>query len=162
MIKKITLAGIVALSLIGCGSDGSSSAPTTEVKEIAELEGFWNTSYEENGKQDIIYEHFLANGEIIIYDYQGDTYDNGSDCYLIGKSVYEIRQDVAGVFHFYDTEEEKIGLQFDATISKDELTLINPFKPDEKLVYPKVTTSISDIEAKECTKNSVNLLQKKR
>ena len=162
MIKKITLATLLALTLIGCGSDGSSTAPKTEVKEIAELEGFWNTSYEKNGKKDTIYEYFLANGEIVIYDYQKDELDNGSDCYLIGKSVYEIRQDVAGVFHFYDTKEEKIGLQFDAEISKDELTLKNPFKPDETLIYPKVTKNIRDIEAKECIKNAVTLLQKKR
>ena len=162
MIKKITLVSVLALILTGCGSDGSSSSPRYKVDEISQLEGFWNTSYEKEGKQDTIYEYFLSNGEIVIYDYQKDSRDNGSDCYVIGKSIYEIRKDVAGIFHFYNTKEEKIGLQFDAEISKDELTLINPFNPDEIIIYPKVSKNIADIEAKECIQNAVHSLEKKR
>ena len=162
MIKKITLISITVLALMGCGGSDSSEAVSTKVTDIAGLEGFWNTSYDKDGKHDELYEVFLANGEITLYDYQGDTFDNGADCYLIGRSRVEIRQNVAGVFYFYDLKEEKEGLKFDAEISTDALTIIDAFEPNKKLVYPKVTKTLAEIEAKRCPSSNKAVFKKRR
>ncbi len=152
MIKKLALTSVFAMVLIGCGSDNSSDAPSTKVTEIAGLEGYWNVSNTKEGKHDEIYAYYFSNGEIGLYDYQKDAYDNGKDCYNAGISYVEIRQNVAGVFYFYDTKAEKSGLMFDAKISTDALTLINPFKPDEVRVYKHPSVTLNEVESKLCTK----------
>jgi len=162
MIKKITLISITVLALMGCGGSDSSEAVSTKVTDIAGLEGFWNTSYDKDGKHDELYEFFFANGDIGIFDYQGDTFDNGAECYLIVRSPFEIRQNVAGVFYFYDLKEEKEGLKFDAEISTDALTIIDAFEPNKKLVYPKVTKTLAEIEAKRCPSTNKAVFQKIR
>ena len=163
MIKTVGFATITALFLLsGCGGDSDKKSSSTKVEEITQLEGFWDVSYDKDGKHDELYEYYLPNGEIILYDYQADSLDNGKDCYLIGKSVFEIRKNVAGIFHYFDTEKEEIGLQFDATVSADELTLTSPFNPEEVLVYKAITKSRIDMEAKQCSKEATNKLQKKR
>jgi len=161
MIKKISLTAVTALFILsGCGNSNKEES-FIKVTEISQLEGFWDTSYDKDGKHDEIYEYYLPNGEIVIYDYQKDSFDNGKDCYLIGMSAIEIRQNVAGVFEYYDTKAEKTQLQFDAEISSNELQLVNPFKPDESLSYKRVTKSRSDLEAKQCTQNSSNKIERK-
>ncbi len=150
MIKKIALSSLLAMVLIGCGSDSSSTAQATKVTEISGLEGFWDISHKIEGKHDEMYAYYFANGEIGIYDYQKDSYNKGKDCYKTGYSYSEIRQNVAGSFYFYNTKTEEKGLVFDAEISKDELTLINPFKPDEVKVYKHPPVTLTDIEAKLC------------
>ena len=163
MIKTVGFATITALFLLsGCGGD-SDNKSSIKVEEIAQLEGFWDISYDKDGKHDELYEYYLPNGNIILYDYQADSFDNGEDCYLIGESIFEIRQNVAGTFYYFDTEKEEIGLQFDATLGEDKLTLTSPFNPEEVLVYKKITKSRIDMEAKQCSKEvTTNKLQKKR
>ncbi len=151
-MKKLLLSSMVAMILVGCGSDSSSEAPSTEVTTIAGLEGYWDVSSSKDGKHDELYAYYFANGEIGLYDYQKDDYGNGKDCYNTGMSYTEIRKDIVGNFYFYNTKDEKKGLLFKAEISTDALTLINPFNPDEVKVYKHPSVALTDIEPKLCNK----------
>lgn len=80
-IKIFTIAMMASiLSACGNGDSDSSSKPVT----LNDIVGVWNdTTTSGNGKKDIKYFEIKANSTYKGYDYQNDTFDNGSDCYEV-------------------------------------------------------------------------------
>ncbi len=163
MIKTLGLTSIIAIFILtGCGDSNNNKDSSFQATEVSQMAGCWDTSYDKDGKHDEVYEYYLENGEIIIYDYQKDTYDNGKDCYIIGQSTEEIRKGFyKDTLQYYNTQTEKTVLEFNAVVSSSKLTLTDPFDPTKILVYNKVTKSRVDMEAKMCTNDNKNKIYKR-
>jgi major membrane immunogen (membrane-anchored lipoprotein) len=162
MIKKLGLVSITAVLLLsGCGNS-SKKESSFRATEVSQMSGFWDVSYDKDGKHDEVYEYYFQNGEIIIYDYQKDTFDGGKDCYNIGQSVQEIRKGAyKDTLQYYDTKTEKSVLTFNAVVSDSKLVLSDPFDPTKTIVYPRANKSRVDMEAKMCPKESKNKILKR-
>lgn len=78
-IKRLGLI-VVSLLLISCSSNNDGTDASVG---LSNLVGLWNSSENVNGKTDVLYTHVASDGAIIEYDYDGDTVDNGLDCYHI-------------------------------------------------------------------------------
>lgn len=75
-MKKVILS-VAILSLIGCGSDDDSpSTPSGGVSGSVNAEGVWDGT--EDGDEIYL---VVKSGVWIEYDYLGDSYDNGPNCY---------------------------------------------------------------------------------
>ena len=78
LIKLISIA-LLGMLIIGCdggGGGGSSSAPS-----LVDIAGVWDASETVGQKIDETYTVITINGEMIGYDYMGDSYDQGKNCY---------------------------------------------------------------------------------
>jgi len=67
-----------------CNADSTTPLPTTDALSI--LEGTWDFSSTDNGLLDEYYTVY-KNGEFIDYDYQGDAFDNGANCYIVSRGT---------------------------------------------------------------------------
>ena len=80
IIKGITmkyLAVIFTLLLAGCGSSSDSEKNVT----LAGIVGTWDESVELGQEVDELYSIIKADGSIIRYDYYGDSFNQGENCY---------------------------------------------------------------------------------
>ena len=60
-----------------------TAAPTTGSGGFAAIAGLYDASTEEEGAIDEIYVEILADGTFTLYDYDGDDFDQGENCYFI-------------------------------------------------------------------------------
>jgi hypothetical protein len=102
---NMLLSVAVAAMLVGCGSSSSddseeqtptqtptetptggtgetTSNPTPNLTNIAYIQGIYDISGSNNTGTDTIYLSIDSSGLITTYDYQGDTIDNGANCYV--------------------------------------------------------------------------------
>jgi hypothetical protein len=114
MIRNALLASpIVLLGLTGCGGGGSdsssdeaslsevSAAISNDAPSLSEIAGVWDASITIDNEVDEVYIVFKDYGDVIIYDYLGDTFDQGVDCYYqsiesitdLGDGSFEIVSD---------------------------------------------------------------------
>lgn len=75
-MKKV-LAFLSVLALVGCGSDSDSGRNAV----LADLIGTWDASSTYGQEVDEIYTVIKEDGSFIDYDYDGDSYDQGDNCY---------------------------------------------------------------------------------
>jgi len=71
------LSVILVLVLTGCGSESDSGRNAT----IEDLVGTWDTSEKIGQEIDELYYIIEGDGNVIDFDYDGDSYDKGSNCY---------------------------------------------------------------------------------
>ena len=71
------LAVIFTLVLAGCGSGSDSGKNAT----LADIVGTWDASEEVGQEVDELYSIIKADGSITEYDYDGDSFDQGENCY---------------------------------------------------------------------------------
>ena len=91
-----------ALALISCKKNSTSA------EELNELEGVWK--YDNTEGDDIYLE--MGSETITIFDYYGDDFDQGEDCYYI--DVYEITNVEGSTFTIIYSEEPD--MEFEITI----------------------------------------------
>ncbi|MDY7025247.1 MAG: hypothetical protein SVC26_02770 [Pseudomonadota bacterium] len=156
----------LAMSLVACGgdsSDGDSSGGQDSLmfsqNEAAQmLVGVYDESYEVDGVIDELYFEITANGEEIVYDYLGDSFDLGPNCYLketLGRLTPQ--GDDQYVFTTYSEDDPESYLIELVIVDSDngELlrftyieTLVGDFEPEpgEQVVveYPKTNITVSD------------------
>lgn len=59
-------------------NEGGDSAAS-----IDDFVGLWNSSISTETGEDIIYTRIMRNGDIVEYDFDGDSVDKGLDCYSV-------------------------------------------------------------------------------
>ena len=77
-ICKFINAISVILVLSACSGDGSSGG-----KIPSQLVGVWDTSQQVGQVVDELYTVVRSDGTGTDYDYQGDSFDQGLNCYLV-------------------------------------------------------------------------------
>ena len=89
-VKKIAT-GLITVTLVACGSDDGDLASSAldngvsddqGVSATRDIAGLWDFT-ENKGDEgvDVIYVLIEGDGSGVIYDYQGDTFDQGENCY---------------------------------------------------------------------------------
>jgi len=92
-MKKIFSVSLLLISMLliqacGGGSSGGEGTPLAKsVENFSDISGVWNITVKENGVTDIAYAYIDNNGNLTIYDYLNDGYDNGADCYALGNGI---------------------------------------------------------------------------
>lgn len=163
----------LVMSLVACGGDssgghssggggtgGQDSLVFSQNEAAQMLVGVYDDSYEAfEGVIDEYYFAITTNGEDIIYDYRGDSYDLGPNCYL--KEAYARftpQGDDQYVYTIY-SEDDPQSYLIEAVIvdSDDEQllrlthveTLVGDYEPEpgEQFVleYPKTNKTVSDL-----------------
>jgi len=94
-----------------CSTGGGGGGPNTGLSSI---EGVWDYSSTADGLRDEFYTVY-RNGEFIDYDFQGDSFDNGPNCYQVHSGTIE---HVAGDTFLIDSI-----LQLDMVATGDIITL---------------------------------------
>ncbi len=114
-MKYLSLLLIMVLS--ACGGSTSSDGDATT---LADIVGVWDeTETDENGT-DESYLVFTASGDLTIYDYQGDSYDMGENCYE--KEMLIITDQGSGIFSITDAQETEDPFSVALSLSSDRIT----------------------------------------
>jgi hypothetical protein len=76
--------GALLCFLMACGGGSGSEEPEViiEINPFEPLVGVWDETYET--EEGLVNEHYVVitfQGQYKIYDYQGDSYDQGDNCY---------------------------------------------------------------------------------
>ena len=139
-MNKRIISSVFVLSFVvsacgggGGGSDDPGTTPSGSedkiaVNSISQIEGFWNATETRNGVQDVDYEYVSSSGVFTSYDYMGDSFDRGDNCYAVElQSVddYTIFTPGSGDGSFYiidldegvtTTTDAKLYLNSDSTV----------------------------------------------
>jgi len=114
-LSTVLAAAVLATFVSGCDSDADEGPPS--------LDGLWSLfSSEGIETDDVLYFH-IAGQSATIYDFMGDEYDGGPDCYLIAPlSIEHVGADVYDI-----TSPENVGFPLQVMIKRngDEITLSN-------------------------------------
>ena len=62
---------------------GTTASPPASSGDFAALAGLYDASYEEEGAIDVVYIEIAPDGTYTEYDYDGDDFDLGQNCYFI-------------------------------------------------------------------------------
>ena len=93
-----------------------------ETAEPGDIVGVWDyTTDEAGGTQDVYYMAVESDGDIIVYDYQGDSYDEGANCYFIYDTGFS--QYVSGNRFEWTIVQSSSNEVFTVTVSGDNLTI---------------------------------------
>lgn len=108
-MKKILALTISSLFLVACGGGGSSdNGSNNDQPSLSDISGIWDARETDGDEVDELYLVIKDYGEIITYDYDGDSYDQGSDCYYkytdetitdLGNGNFEIYEDYWGSYN---------------------------------------------------------------
>lgn len=83
--KFVFVLALPLLGLAGCdddSSDSGSSAQGGPISGLSSIVGVYDNSYvEDDGTIDEAYTHINDSGTVFYYDYLGDSYTNGPNCY---------------------------------------------------------------------------------
>ncbi len=79
---------------------GGNEPKETEILELSDLVGVWDNTQVENQATDVSYRVVKDNGEVIIYDYLNDSFNNGGACYT--------KSEPGQLTHTYEHEFEYI------------------------------------------------------
>lgn len=89
-VLALGLAATAPLALQGCDGGGgdadvprSGAAAEDDPSGVKAIAGLYDASYEEFGERDVLYVEAAADGTWTEYDYEGDGFDGGGNCYTI-------------------------------------------------------------------------------
>jgi len=130
------LSVVLTLLLAGCGSESDSEKNAT----LKDLVGVWDIT--EKIEQNIDEKFFIVeeNGHTIDFDYDGDSYNNGSNCYYRYDSA-TLTDLGEGDFLAKDGSEESI---LNITILGNTLTIINSH---DDILYTSEAVRVNRIES---------------
>lgn len=122
---------------MACGSDSSTNESNIAKPSLSQISGVWDLTETDEDGEDQIYLAIKDNGEFIIYDYDGDTWDQGEDCYYkfsetitdLGNGSFEI----SAYGGDYSTS--------DISLSDNQLTVTDS---SETYAFPKALLQESD------------------
>jgi len=81
-MKKILLITLACLFIVGCEDDESSSNNENLAQpSLAQISKTWDLTETDEFGEDVVYLVVKDHGEFIIYDYDGDSWDEGDECY---------------------------------------------------------------------------------
>jgi hypothetical protein len=139
---RITIIAFLSFFLASCGGgDGDGSNASRDVTSISEMVGVWDFS---EGTNDVYYIYIDQSGNVSEYDYQGDTVDNGPDCYLAYINITRISHVSGNTFLSSST-----GMQFTAVIDSNGALVTND--ADGQITFPATKLTLSDISSILCT-----------
>ncbi|MDZ7683358.1 MAG: hypothetical protein U5J63_17025 [Fodinibius sp.] len=148
VLKTITLGFLCLITLTSCKDSSSNSGEETSV------EGLWLTDSNEG---DISYVH-ITNTIVSFYDYQGDDFDQGEDCYIIGRE--EILEIDGNIYKFADPENPGKTIDIRLTAQGNKLTVVQPFGNGSVTVtFTRHNGNISSFTP-ECTEEETVAIQK--
>ncbi|MBX2836306.1 MAG: hypothetical protein KTR35_05590 [Gammaproteobacteria bacterium] len=153
---------IAALSLGGCSSsddddggstdtgtttstdgngttDGGSTDAGAGNSDTSAIAGLWDFTETINGEIDVYYIEILADGRFFEWDYQGDSFDQGDNCYLTGEFTIT---SLGGDRYILQGEEVSM------SVSNGELTVVTP--NDGTFVLPALM-GITSTDFNACT-----------
>jgi len=81
---KLLAALAVVVTLAACGGGGGGSKASLKQSDIV---GLWDTSEVENNVKDEAYIYIDENGVIHPFDYVGDAFDRGPNCYFTDPGI---------------------------------------------------------------------------
>lgn len=136
--NHFTLISLVILAMAGCGSGGDDSGQ--EVTSLSQLAGVWDFS---EGTNDVWYIYFDQNGNVSDYDYQGDTFDMGADCYIADVNWGTVIHISGNTFRLSTSS-----IEFTAVIDGNGALVTTD--PGGKTVFPATTLTVSDFNSKLC------------
>lgn len=140
--SKITLAVLACLVLTaGCKSSSTDSGDT-------EVEGLWKLNSTEG---DISYLNITAT-TVTYYDYMGDEYDEGEDCYeIISNEILEVDGDI---YKFADPFDPEKTIDVTVTAAGNQLTVQQPFGSITVTIkFTRYNSNISEFTP-ECSEES--------
>ncbi len=77
LYRCLLVLGVLLMSACSQSGNGSNQV------EIEHLIGLWNSSENKSGKSDIIYTRISSDSTIVEYDFDGDAFDQGLECYQV-------------------------------------------------------------------------------
>ncbi len=89
--------------------------------EPESVEGLWKL---ESTEGDLNYVN-ITSTTVTFYDYQGDEFDEGEDCYIIESQ--EIEEIDGNIYKFEDPENPGSTIDIEITVDDDRLTVEQPF-----------------------------------
>ncbi|WP_068544860.1 hypothetical protein [Thalassotalea crassostreae] len=129
---KYLIIMLFSLTLSSCGGGGSGKSEDqrqlpypNQSPTLNDLVGVWDSTTVDDGLEDISYNVIESDGTIVFYDYDGDAYDQGDDCYYIGLIDINFKNLGSGQFEI-SLEDFDVGGGFIYNLSqKMQLTLLD-------------------------------------
>jgi hypothetical protein len=87
-MKKILALTVLSSVLAGCGSGSGSDSKVSPPPLLSDISRVWDARETKGQSVDEEYVVIKANSTAISYDYQGDSEDNGENCYIIENSAF--------------------------------------------------------------------------
>jgi hypothetical protein len=92
-MNRIASGLVLCTLLIGCGDDDDNSAAieassTPAGGEVKAFDGVWDDTSDSEDGQDISYS-VVSGNSYTSYDYMGDSFDEGDDCYEVSNATLE-------------------------------------------------------------------------
>jgi len=147
-VKKIFAVTILSLLLAACGSSGEGSnenvISSDSTPSLFEISGVWDASEVRGQLIDVRYLVIYSGGFIATFDYEGDSVDQGENCYR--RTIDKIADHGFGDFEITSELEGKYFIK--AELSGNELTLIDVNEVSKK--YPELTLLESDLSDALC------------
>jgi len=89
----------------GSGSDGGSDDINNDSPSLSDISGIYDSGSTEDGVKDEIYLVIRSDGTWTEYDYDGDAFDEGDNCYYknsgtiedYGDGEFEIEAEIEGI-----------------------------------------------------------------
>ncbi|MDR8392467.1 hypothetical protein NC796_15035 [Aliifodinibius sp. S!AR15-10] len=110
---KLFVGLLCVLTLVSCKDNSTDSELSTAV-------GLWKLNSTEN---DISYIN-VTETSVTTYDYMGDEYDQGEDCYLI--EVEDILEINGNIYTFTDPFDDSKTIDVEVTVNGNTLTVKQP------------------------------------
>lgn len=100
-MKHILTLTISSIFLVACGGGSGNGGSDILTPSLSDIAGTWDDSETVGEEVDKKYVVIKDYGELITYDYDGDSFDQGSDCYYrftdsitdLGNGSFEIVDD---------------------------------------------------------------------
>lgn len=136
-MKKLLALTISSLFLVACGGDDSTNSNNIGKPSLSQISGVWDLTETDEFGEDQLYLAIKDSGEFIIYDYDGDTWDQGEDCYYkfsetitdLGSGAFEISE------YMGDYSTSNISL------TENQLAVV---ETSEKHTFPRASLQESD------------------
>jgi hypothetical protein len=142
-IKIILLATLISI-ITACSSEdeeGFKNLPG-ELAEPADIIGVWDGSSGDENGYDEFYTVVRDNGTFTDFDYQGDTQDNGNDCYERADGSYRYEGDGIYVFNFNGDSKD-----YRVKITKEQSLLYLAYSDGEDESWFNLTGQFTEADA---------------
>ena len=152
-MKKALAAVLLSfIILVGCGGGGNSGAEgsSSSVTVLSSIVGVYDWSdFYQDGTIDEWYLAIAPDGWISDYDYRGDSYDRGRNCYVIDRNWERLAHLGDNRFVFLNGDIIKADF-FSGSLVFTPVSTESGVAPPLVAVGPRVEINVSSFEAAEC------------
>jgi len=140
-MKRFFIIIAVILLTPACNDDGGGAGGSAQMANptMSDIVGAWDFSDQYENLVDEYYVNIHPNGTMQFFDYDGDTYDQGSDCYYFDGNEYlkEIRPGTFKISNAEDYEEVIVEME----LRGNKLEISTPYTTD---VLTRISNSPAD------------------